>query len=464
MAATEWRSHRPFIAVLVAGLALRLLILPWTAELPFQNDDERHYHQLARNIRQGNGFAWNAGQPTSIRPPLYPFLIASIWSVVGTESRQAVQLVQVALSLLNTVLVYRLGLRLFGRRPALLAGAAFAFYPSLLAFNYVLLTEVLFTLLLTLVTVGYAALVERGQRSVAFLTGSTLGLAALTRSVLWLFPVVLCPLVYLMSPGSRRTRAGAALIVLAGYAAVVAPWAVRNTRLQKTVTIVDTMGGLNLRLGNYEHTALDRMWDTVSFTGEKSWAHELRQAHPDASSWTEGQKEKWAQRKAVAYMLEHPGVTVQRSAIKFADFWGLDREFLAAIQRGLYRPPAWFGWPAILGIVAGYALVMLLGSLGMFLAPPSDRRVHAFFIVVILFVCAVHTVVYGHSRYHVPLMLFFLLYAASAVAGRSWLRLRERPAAAAGVVVVWAVLLAIWGREVLFRDFDRIRELLRVVV
>ena len=50
-----------------------------------------------------------------------------------------------------------------------------------------------------------------------------------------------------------------------------------------TVTIVDTMGGMNLRMGNYEYTPDDRMWDAVSLQGEKSWVHGLS---PHWSCWS----------------------------------------------------------------------------------------------------------------------------------------------------------------------------------
>ena len=62
-------------------------------------------------------------------------------------------------------------------------------------------------------------------------------------------------------------------LVLFGFAAAVVPWAIRNTRLQEVTTIVDTMGGINLRMGNYEFTPDDRMWDAVSIKGERNWVY-----------------------------------------------------------------------------------------------------------------------------------------------------------------------------------------------
>ena len=160
----------------------------------------------------------------------------------------------------------------------------------------------------------------------------TLGLGALTRSILWPLPLLLCPLLAVLIRAPLARRLALPCLVLAGYAVVVAPWAVRNTRLQGVVTIVDTMGGMNLRMGNYEFTPDDRMWDAVALNGEKSWVHGLSRDFA-GQQVTEGQKEKWAQRKALEYMRAHPGITLRRALIEFADFWGLEREFAAGVQK-----------------------------------------------------------------------------------------------------------------------------------
>ena len=48
-----------------------------------------------------------------------------------------------------------------------------------------------------------------------------------------------------------------------------------QSRLQGVPVIVDTMGGLNLHMGNYEYTPHDRPWDAVSLSGPLNWAAEL---------------------------------------------------------------------------------------------------------------------------------------------------------------------------------------------
>jgi hypothetical protein len=216
-------------------------------------------------------------------------------------------------------------------------------------------------------------------------------------------------------------------------------------------------------MGNYEHTPLNRAWDPVTLHGETSIFQQLRQEHPEVSSWTEGRKEKWALRTALAYMLAHPLVTLQRVVVKFANFWGLERVIIAGWQQGLYQPPHWLAVLGTLAITFAYMLVMLCASVGLPLAFPGERRAHIFFLLLIAFICSIHTATFGHERYHLPLMPFLCLYAAAAVVHRSWLRLQEGWHTAVPSMAACVVLLAIWGREIFIVEVERIQALLRVL-
>lgn len=457
------RDHRALAVLLVAGLLVRLVLLVATSSMQVQIGDERHYVQLAANLFQGHGFVFEPGRPTSMRPPLYPMFVAGVWSLSGHESLQAIRAVQILLALLTTVAVYVLAFRLFDRRTALIAAAITCFYPSFLFSGLLLLTEVLFTLLVVVFVLQYDRLVRRPGLAVALSTGATLGFAALTRSVLWPFPIVLVPLVAMSIRGTVRRRSTIAVCCLAGYAVVVGPWAVRNTTLQHTLTIVDNMGGMNLMMGNYQHTPEDRMWDAVSLTGEKNWSHDLGNTHPEAATWTDGQKEKWAQREAVAFMLAHPVTTIRRSVLKFADFWGLEREMVAGFQQGLYDPPVWFMVVASLAVLISYPLVILGSIIGIFCVTPSDRRTHVLIIALILFVTTIHSIVFGHSRYHLPLVPFLATYAAAAIAHQGWRVPAHDRMRALATGAMCAVLMSVWAHEILFRDAEHVRAFLRLV-
>jgi hypothetical protein len=249
------------------------------------------------------------------------------------------------------------------------------------------------------------------------------------------------------------------ILVFVGYAVVVAPWAVRNTRLQRVTTVIDTMSGMNLRMGNYEHTPEDRIWDAVSLKGEKNWVYALTQEPPGppppGGVYTEGMKDKWAQRKAIEYMRTHPWTTLRRAAIKFADFWGLERSFIAGVQQGLYNPPGWFVAVSAVGILLIYVIVALAGAAGFWLAP-LDWRTRTLLLLPVMIICGVHAVVFGHERYHLPVMPIFAVMAA-AVWHRGIRRSAGSRFTAAGALLSVGLLVAIWARQVLYTDAARLR-------
>jgi 4-amino-4-deoxy-L-arabinose transferase-like glycosyltransferase len=435
------------------------MLLYTTREMRLMIVDEQHYYTLALSLLHGEGFAWTPGKLTSLRPPLYPTFIAFLWQIKGGESLLLIRAAQVCLSLVSVYLLYRIGLALFNARIALLAAAGLCFYPSLVAFNYFLLTESVFVFFLSLFVLCCVTLLKTGRVWVAWGTGMVLGCAALTRSILWPFPLFLCPLVFWSMTGTTKHRIWTAAVLFLGYALVVTPWAVRNTRLQGMLTVVDTMGGVTLRMGNYEHTDLNRAWDPATLFGEKSIYQALYREYGNVSSWTEGQKEKWALRKSLIYMLDHPQITLQRMVVKFASFWGLERVVIAGWQQGFYQPPRWAAAGGTLLIPLSYMVVMVLACFGIFLSPPPDRRAHAFLLLLIGFICGIHTLTFGHERYHLPLIPILLLYAASAVVQKSWWNLHEGVKKLAAPITVCIILLIIWGREILVVEADRIRVL-----
>jgi len=449
------------VTVLVVGLVLRLGALWTTRDLQPKIADETQYVQLARSILAGDGFAWGPGRPTSLRPPLYPSLIAGTWALSGEGNFQAVRIVQIVLSLLTAAAVYQLGRWAFHPAAGAVAASLTWLYPSLIFLDFAILSETLFTLLLVTFVLLTAVLVTVPRKWVALSCGVVLGLGALTRSVLWPVPVLICPLLLLLLRTSLPRRLLLSGLVLAGYLVVVAPWAVRNTRLQGVTTIVDTMGGMNLRMGNYEHTPEDRMWDAVSLTGDRNWIHGFTGEYP-GQVVTEGHKDKWAQRMAIEYMLSHPGTTFRRALIKFADFWGLERELVAGVQQGLYDPPRWFVVLAAAAILVSYVAIGFAGGAAIWLAPP-EWRLHVLMLLPVVVITGVHTIVFGHSRYHIPLVPILAVYAAGlwqVGLARAW---RDARVAKFGVVATVLVLVAAWVRQVLVVDAGRVRAFLEGV-
>lgn len=458
----------PLAAVLLGAAGLRLLVWLWCLGEPLHPGDEEHYHELAVHLVREGRFILE-GQPCSMRPPLYPLFVAGVYACFGVGSFQAVRAAQMLLGLATAATAFVLGRQLYGRRVGLWAAGLTAFYPPLVAIACFLYSETLFAFWVTLMGACVVRATRGGGLGAWAAAGALLGLAALTRSVLWLFPPVLAVFALIAWRASLPRRLGAAALVVACFAAVIAPWAVRSSRLEKTFVAVDVMGGRNLMMGNYDYTPTFRAWDAISVEGEESWYRVLRRDHPEFPTLTQGQRDKLALRYGVRYMLEHPGQTALRSLVKFFNFWQLDRTAAAALDRG------WFGAlprPAVLALTAlicgSYAAAMLAAVCGVVLLPPRDRRAMAFLLLLVGFVCALHSAVFAHSRYHLPLAPVELVFAAAAVvhvAGRVFApappaSLPERERVGRGRIGLAAaaclVLVAGWVWEIAAVDLPKV--------
>jgi hypothetical protein len=101
---------------------------------------------------------------------------------------------------------------------------------------------------------------------------------------------------------------------------------------------------------------------------------------------------------------------------------------------------------------------MLLGLAGALTVPATDRRAKLLALLSVSFVCALHSIVFGHSRYHLPLMPLVSIFAAAAIVHTRWAAVPRRGRLfLCGLLFVF---MAIWVRELAVRDAGKIATLL----
>jgi 4-amino-4-deoxy-L-arabinose transferase-like glycosyltransferase len=457
----SWRAH-PLAWILSVGALVRVgLWLAWANWSPLINHDAHNYQELAEQLATTGQYANESGVLISLRPPLYPATVAVIYHGFGLNSDGAVRVVQAILGLLTALIVYRLSFIAYSRKVALWATALTAFYPSLLAYANLLLSETLFTFLSVLFT--WLVCEALCQRRPAVLAGAgvAMGLAALTRSIMLLFLPILAAVIFLSWNGTWPRRIFAAAVPVAVFAMVVAPWAVRNTRLQKTFTVIDVMGGRNAMMGNYEHTPMERSWATISdVRDEHQWFRVLRREYPNDKPRTQGQIDKLALRHAITFVLANPWLTLKRDIVKFFNFWQLERELLAAAKDGYFGNISLTAKLILAAIICGsYAFVMFTGIFGACCYPPVDRRLHWFMVGSIVFPCIIHTLIFAHARYHLPVIPLIATYAAAAIV--HWREIWKHRCSKGFILAVALCLLMFtgWLREFALVDFSSVKGL-----
>lgn len=451
------RKGHPLLWIMFFGAVVRIALwFVWCDWSPLLNADATDYHGLGSRLATTGTYSNEHGQLISLRPPLYPAINALIYRVAGIGNDDAVRVVQAVVSLLIALLVYWLGVTVYSPRIAVWAAGITCFYPAFLAYGNVVLSEIWFTLF----GIAFVALTLRGVKleSVGMLVaaGTALGLAALTRSILLLFVPFLGLYLLWAWPGSVGRRLAVALVPAVVFASVIFPWAMRNTRLQNTFTLIDVMGGRNAMMGNYEYTPTERSWATISDVGgDRAWHAVLAQERDGEPIGTQGQLDKQALSHAIRYVLSHPLTTVKRDAVKFFNFWQLERTFSAAASQGYFGSLSTATKIAIAAVFCGSCVAVLYAALfGICMAPPRDVRQHVFLLAMILFPCVIHSLIFAHERYRLPVMPLLILYAAAAIVDWREVWARRGTTGFRIAVGLCMLLTAGWIRELVMVDLN----------
>jgi 4-amino-4-deoxy-L-arabinose transferase-like glycosyltransferase len=215
------------LALLGLALALRLFAVFVFPVAP--SADAAGIEEVGRSVAEGKGYLLH-GRPDTILPPGVPTLIALVYMAFGPHPTA----VAVAQALLDTGACYVLWLwmrRRLSPRLALVTLGLAAVSLSAIGATRILRGEcmggVLLVVALALFDLGWSS-----SRRLLLMAGAglVLGLATLFRWNFSLFPLFLLPLLA-FRPGRWPAKAAAAGVMLAVFAAVLAPRLVRMQRL-----------------------------------------------------------------------------------------------------------------------------------------------------------------------------------------------------------------------------------------
>ena len=242
------RSRADLTLVLFAAAALRVSVFATAASSPqrFWSLDDREYLAVATHLRAS--YLSNSGRLFDIglrRTPGYPLFVRAIFDVFG-HHYAAVICVQLVVSIATVALTYWLASQVLPRPFALVAAAALAFDPASVVFANQLLTESLFTFLLTLAVGLVVSSWKSGSAITASIGGLALGMAVLVRPVAEYLPLVLALTLVLMGARAKRPIVVATTVAfLIGFALPSGAWLLRN--YDKTgVALISTIDGHNM--------------------------------------------------------------------------------------------------------------------------------------------------------------------------------------------------------------------------
>jgi 4-amino-4-deoxy-L-arabinose transferase-like glycosyltransferase len=302
--------------------------------------DANHLHtweqgNVAQALLTGHGFGspFSSGQLSStqasaIMPPVYPIIVAIFFYFFGIHTAQSIFAIHAFDCLINALAcipIFLLARRSFGRRAALWAGWAWAFFPYGIYFSAAWAWSTHLLLLCLCVLLYLEQELEQSPRLrlwVGF--GLVAGFAGLTE------PSILVVVAFLMGLAAvrlARARMRWLLPLSAGVFAVAAslsPWLIRDEVVfHRFIPMRDSLG-LELWMGNNGYT---RRWTSD-------------QIHPlhdtvELAAYNAGELAYMDEKKQEAeeYIREHPRwyawMCLRRSVYLWTGYWSFDKSYLA---------------------------------------------------------------------------------------------------------------------------------------
>lgn len=405
-----WAEHHPRLAdiaclllIVLFAVFVRVVYVAEYALTPLGvtavGADVAEYDTLARHLLMGA----TGGADLAIHAPLYPHFLAFLYRLVGPVL-PAVRNLQALLDVLSMSLVWIAVRRLWGRRPACLAGLIWATYLPLVYYSAELYAEGLLVFLLA-ASFFLWSLVPNAQRlrpSLLLAIGLCLGLAAITHPLSLLFGVTAAavgPLLALPALDRRGKLAASAWLALGLLIPVItASW--RGSSQAGSPLLVQDRAGFNFYLGNNPDAD-----GTPYLPPGPDYEHLLD--WPAREGVTQGTQGFFV-RQALRFALRHPIQELGLLARKLAFTWsaqeiasGSDLPELQLITPLMRLPLPRFGWVAPLAL------------LGFWLRR-RDRRVWLWALLPAAYTVAL-TAFLTCGRYRLPMVPALIVLAALAL-------------------------------------------------
>lgn len=184
-------------------------------------------------ISEGKGFSDKEGQPTAYVGPGYSIFLAGIYKLNGHDINM-VRYSQIVLDSLTAVLIFLIAFSTFSRNISLMSAFTYAFYPLAIYQSTLLITEALFTFLLTMFLL-FSLPIKNKQTGLLqmkpflfFVSGLVLGLAALTRPNGIVVIAALFFILFFLPLYDKKRLAYLYFFSLLGLFLTVFPWIWRN--------------------------------------------------------------------------------------------------------------------------------------------------------------------------------------------------------------------------------------------
>lgn len=359
--------------------------------------DLNWYETIAESVYHHGVINDPSGNPTAVREPGYPLLLAGLYCFTGPSYR-AGQALNCLFGALTIWLIFSMGLAVFGRRTAWLAAVIAAFYPQFLYYTATLERETFQTFTLALAAWLVLRAARAPSRRACAAAGMVSGLCALTNSALLPAGLMLAPALWHLGRRLGRDYLRWAAIYAAVFLAVCALWPLRNARVFHRFILGINGGGAHMYIGIIVPN------DAAGTPSEAQYVVNDPVVQ-EAVKFPETERDRVFYCGALRFIRERPGRYAGVLARSLAKLWRL-----YPYARAYPYHYALIKWVGLLS--DGW--IIPAGFLGMLLAGRRFPEAEIF-LSVLFSVSFTYMLFWSIIRYRLPMMPFVILFCAYAL-------------------------------------------------
>lgn len=347
----------PSIFALAVSTGLLMVFVISRTSVVSAGFDPYGFGLIGQSIAKGHGFADQAIL-FERKAPLYPGLIGGIYALFGVHP-YLVLVLQCFIFAGTCALVFDLGRSVFNERTGVVAGLICALHPMMLNYIDYLHLETLLTFLVTLMIWLMVRFYKRPTVRNGILIGVVAGLAALTKSVVLLYPGVFVIGIVLATRAARRRgddkpQPWAALgIILVAFCLTLLPWTIRMYKATGGHFVPVSTGTSDAFLRGFifsrtQFITLQQPPYTDAENESDAYFRSLARAAGATWQKNDWQTDQILNHEAERRLIAQPGQVVRKTAIGMLTFWyeltSLKNSLLALVLAIGGWVLAWIGW------------------------------------------------------------------------------------------------------------------------
>lgn len=197
-----------FLLAVIGGTIFGLSEIPLTG-------DAVEYNSYATNLATGNGYNLYDNGFSIYREPAYSFFVYVIYRIFGVQNYLAVKFIQIILVASIAFFVY-LSFKYFNyKNTGLVAAVLTSTIPYFGYYANLLMSEIFFAFFIAISFYLLLKILSKDEKLLLYiLLGLTLGMAALTKSFLLLFPPLIAPIIYYFQRNLSKTLSFLVIFIL----------------------------------------------------------------------------------------------------------------------------------------------------------------------------------------------------------------------------------------------------------